>query len=199
MATLVWLFVALIISQSYTASLTSMLTVQRLEPKVANIETLRNSNAVIGYSKKAYVKDYLLDVLHFNPNNIKNFSSFEECAEDLKTGKTAGVLLEIPTAKVFQAKYCKSFTTVGPTYKAGGYGFVIISPLICSIKVFVFHYFYAHSIYLGHLAYDKKSINWSQKIGATWKSINLSCCILKFHQLIPTIRIGGVGSVALNG
>ena len=126
MATVVWLFVAVIISQSYTASLTSMLTLPRLEPKVANIETLRNSNAVIGHSSKAFVRSYLLNVLHFNPNNIKNFSSFEECAEDLKNGRIAGAFLEVPTSKVFLGKYCKSFMTAGPTYKAGGYGFVML-------------------------------------------------------------------------
>lgn len=128
MATLVWLFVALIISQSYMASLTSMLTVSRLEPKVANIETLRNSNALIGYSKKGFVKNYLVDVLHFNPNNIKNFSTFEECAEGLKTGNIAGALLDAPAAKLFLAKYCKSFMATGPTYKFGGYGYVILFP-----------------------------------------------------------------------
>lgn len=40
MATAVWLVVALIISQSYTASLTSMLTVPRLEAKVSDIGAL---------------------------------------------------------------------------------------------------------------------------------------------------------------
>ncbi|KAL3508726.1 hypothetical protein ACH5RR_028127 [Cinchona calisaya] len=137
MATLVWLFVALIISQSYTASLTSMLTVSKLEPKVANIETLRYSNAVIGYYRKAFVESYLLDVLHFSPNNIKYFTTFEECAEDLKTGKIAGALLEVPTAKVLLAKYCKSFMTAGPTYKSGGYGFVILFPLLLHSSLYL--------------------------------------------------------------
>nr|XP_027063154.1 glutamate receptor 2.7-like [Coffea arabica] len=145
-ATLVWLFVALIISQSYTASLTRMLTVPRLEPKVANIDTLRNSNAVIGYSRKTFVKDYLLNVLHFNPNNIKNFSSFKECAEDLKNGRIAGAFLEVPTSKVFLAKYCKSFMTTGPTYKFGGYGYVILYPF-SFIEVYVCYFSHSFSAY----------------------------------------------------
>lgn len=145
-ATLVRLFVALIISQSYTASLTSMLTVPRLEPKVANIGTLRNSNAVIGYSRKTFVKDYLLNVLHFNPNNIKNFSSFEECADGLKNGRIAGAFLEVPTSKVFLAKYCKSFMTTGPTYKFGGYGYVILYPF-SFIEVYVCYFSHSFSAY----------------------------------------------------
>uniref|UniRef100_A0A251UBK5 Putative ionotropic glutamate receptor n=1 Tax=Helianthus annuus TaxID=4232 RepID=A0A251UBK5_HELAN len=49
MVVVVWLFVALIITQSYTASFTSMLTAQRLEPTITNIEVLRNTNATVGY------------------------------------------------------------------------------------------------------------------------------------------------------
>ncbi|MFS7955532.1 putative ionotropic glutamate receptor [Helianthus anomalus] len=49
MVVVVWLFVALIITQSDTASFTSMLTAQRLEPTITNIEVLRYTNATIGY------------------------------------------------------------------------------------------------------------------------------------------------------
>ncbi|MFS7994565.1 putative solute-binding protein family 3/ domain of MltF [Helianthus anomalus] len=42
MAIVVWLFVALVITQSYTASLASMLTAQRLEPIIASVDMLRN-------------------------------------------------------------------------------------------------------------------------------------------------------------
>ncbi|MFS7929949.1 putative ionotropic glutamate receptor [Helianthus anomalus] len=49
MVVFVWLFVSLIITQSYTASFTSMLTAQRLEPTITNIEVLRNTNVTVGY------------------------------------------------------------------------------------------------------------------------------------------------------
>ena len=126
MATAVWLVVALIISQSYTASLTSLLTVPRLEPRISDIGALRDSNADIGYSNKSFVRNYLLDVLHFNQNNVKNFSTLEETADALKSGKISGAFLESPIAKLLLAKYCKSFTTAGPTYKIGGFGYVIL-------------------------------------------------------------------------
>ncbi|XP_059663989.1 glutamate receptor 2.8-like [Cornus florida] len=123
MTTLVWLFVILIISQSYTASLTSMLTVQGLQPKVADIETLKNSNAKIGYSTKSLVVNYLVDVLHFNRNDVKNYSTTEGYAQALRTGEIAAAFLEVPAAKLFMAKYCKSFIMAGPTFRVGGYGF----------------------------------------------------------------------------
>ncbi|CAK9141165.1 unnamed protein product [Ilex paraguariensis] len=117
-AMVVWLFVAVIITQSYTANLTSMLTIQRLEPTVADIETLKHSNALVGYSRKSFVVNYLVDVLHFNTQNCKNISTTEEFALALRSGKIAAAFLEVPVAKLFLAKYCKSFITAGPTYKA---------------------------------------------------------------------------------
>ncbi|KAB1228341.1 Glutamate receptor 2.5 [Morella rubra] len=41
---LVWLFVVLILTSSYTASLSSMLTVQQLQPNVTDIEWLKKNN-----------------------------------------------------------------------------------------------------------------------------------------------------------
>lgn len=128
MATAVWLVVALIISQSYTASLTSMLTVPRLEAKVSDIGALlRDGNSVIGYSRNSFVRNYLLDVLHFQEKNIRNFSTIEDTAEALKRGEIAATFLELSTAKLLVAKYCKSFRITGPMYKIGGYGYVINS------------------------------------------------------------------------
>ncbi|KAI3466073.1 hypothetical protein Pfo_022736 [Paulownia fortunei] len=132
MATVVWLFVALIITQSYTASLTSMLTVQQIEPKIGNIETLKSQNMIIGYSERSFVKSYLEKALHFHHNNIKNFTTVEAFADALRNGEIAAAFLEVPTAKLFVARYCKSFTIAGPTYKVGGYGFAFPkgSPLL---------------------------------------------------------------------
>ncbi|XP_022848459.1 glutamate receptor 2.8-like [Olea europaea var. sylvestris] len=135
MATVVWLFVALIITQSYTASLTSMLTVQNLEPKIANIETLKSNNALIGYSQRSFVRGYLEGPLGFKSSNIRNFTSTDEYAQALRSGAIAAAFLEAPVAKLFVAKYCKSFTIAGPAYQVGGYGFAFPkgSPLLPDI------------------------------------------------------------------
>ncbi|KAL8470072.1 hypothetical protein ACS0TY_032805 [Phlomoides rotata] len=123
MATVVWLFVALIITQSYTASLTSMLTLQNIEPKISSLETLKAQHAYVGYNKRSFVKDYLVTALHFNPDYIKNFTTAEDYSEAFKSGEIAAAFLEAPDAKLFVAKYCNTFTIAGPTYKVGGYGF----------------------------------------------------------------------------
>ncbi|KAL7249639.1 hypothetical protein ACSBR1_011763 [Camellia fascicularis] len=136
MAMVVWLFVALVITQSYTASLTSMLTVPLLQPATRNIETLKNSDAMVGHGKGTYVPTYLKDVLGFKSTNLKNFSSPQECAQALKSGEIAALFLVAPFAKLFLAMYCKSFILAGPSYKIGGFGFVFPkgSPMLADIN-----------------------------------------------------------------
>ncbi|GJS37149.1 glutamate receptor 2.8-like protein [Tanacetum coccineum] len=124
MAIVVWLFVALIITQSYTASLASMLTAQRLEPSITSVEKLRNTHATVGYCNGSFVNDYLTDVLGFDNITIKSYNSTHGYAEALNSGEIAAIFLEVPAAKVFLAQYCKSFIRTGETFKVGGFGFV---------------------------------------------------------------------------
>ncbi|KAI8006097.1 Glutamate receptor 2.2 [Camellia lanceoleosa] len=136
MATVVWLFVALVITQSYTANLTSMLTVPRLEPTVADIETLKYNNAMVGCTNKSFVANYLGQVLNFSHNCMKHYNRQEEIAQALRTKEIAAAFLDAPVAKLFLARYCKSFIRAGPTYKIGGYGFVFPkgSPILSDIN-----------------------------------------------------------------
>ncbi|KAJ9537931.1 hypothetical protein OSB04_030664 [Centaurea solstitialis] len=125
MTAVAWLFAAIIIGQCYTASLTSMLTVRRLIPKVADFETLKNTNAVVGYGRGAHVVRYLEDVLHFKPKNIRSYTSPEEYAHALRSGEIAAVFLEAPFTKLFLSKYCRSFIAAGPTFGEGGFAFAL--------------------------------------------------------------------------
>ncbi|KAJ0963080.1 hypothetical protein J5N97_028202 [Dioscorea zingiberensis] len=45
-AMVVWLFVALVLTSNYTATLSSMLTARRLEPSLVHVDALKSSNAV---------------------------------------------------------------------------------------------------------------------------------------------------------
>ncbi|KAD6794512.1 hypothetical protein E3N88_05408 [Mikania micrantha] len=124
MVTVAWLFVAIIVGQCYTASLTSMLTIRRLAPKVADYETLKHANAVVGYGRGAHVSSYLVDVLGFKDENLRSFTSPEEYAYALRNKEIAAVFLEAPFTKLFLAKYCTSFI-VAATFGEGGFAFVL--------------------------------------------------------------------------
>ena len=58
----IWLFVVLIITSSYTASLTSILTVEQLSPTIRGISGLIASDVPIGYQRGSFVEDYLLQL-----------------------------------------------------------------------------------------------------------------------------------------
>lgn len=121
---LVWLFVALVLTQTFTANLTTILTLQRLEPTVSDVESLRKGNAVVGNCRGSFVASYLEEALNILPRNIKNYDSPAEYAQALRSQEIAAAFLEVPYAKLFLAKYCKEFTTAGPTFKVGGFGYV---------------------------------------------------------------------------
>ncbi|XP_076924199.1 glutamate receptor 2.2-like [Bidens hawaiensis] len=123
MSVVVWLFVALVITESYTASLTSMLTAQRLEPTITSVEMLRNRNAIVGYCNGSFVDRYLQNVLGFTNITTQSYNSTHEYAEALNSRKIEAIFLEVPAAKVFLAQYCKSFKRTGETFKVGGFGF----------------------------------------------------------------------------
>ncbi|KAJ3685968.1 hypothetical protein LUZ61_015132 [Rhynchospora tenuis] len=123
---IVWVFVLLVLTSSYTASLTSMLTVQQLQPTVTDIHDLQKNGEYVGYETGSFVEG-LLQELKFDKSRIRVYQP-EEFAEALGKGSANGgvaaIVHEIPYIKLFLAKNCKSYTMVGPIYKTAGFGFV---------------------------------------------------------------------------
>ncbi|XP_006845539.2 glutamate receptor 2.7 [Amborella trichopoda] len=135
----IWLFVVLILNSSYTASLTSMLTVQQLQPTVTNIDTLIKNGDYIGCQPRSFIRE-LLKRLHVNESKLKTYDNFDEYAEALSKGSQNGGISayfeEVPYIKLFLSNYCDRFTMVGPTYRTAGFGFVFPkgSPLVSDVS-----------------------------------------------------------------
>ena len=110
-----------------------MLTVQQLQPTVTDIHDLLNKGDYIGYRKGTYVEG-LLQQIGFDESKMRGYYYPEEFDEALKKGSANGgvsvVVNSIPKIKLFLAKYCDSYTMVGPIYKNAGYGFVSIPFLL---------------------------------------------------------------------
>jgi ionotropic glutamate receptor len=68
----IWLFVVLILTSSYTASLTSILTVQKLNPTVKDVESLKASGEAVGYQKGSFVAEYLQQELGIAKENLRH-------------------------------------------------------------------------------------------------------------------------------
>ncbi|XP_012091712.1 glutamate receptor 2.9 isoform X1 [Jatropha curcas] len=120
----VWLFVVLILNSSYTASFTSMLTIQRLRPNVTDIDLLIRNHLPIGCDGDSFVRNYLENVLKFRPENIKTISSEYNYTGEFQSRNIYAAFLELPYQKVFLSDYCKQYLATKPKYRFGGLGFV---------------------------------------------------------------------------
>ena len=101
-----------------------MLTVQKLQPNVTDIEWLKRNNLKIGCDGDSFVRKYLENVLNFNPQNIVNISSEDLYPREFKSNNIAAAFLELPYEKVFLNEYCKGYTATIRTNRFGGLGFV---------------------------------------------------------------------------
>lgn len=123
----IWFLVVLILTSSYTASLTSMLTVEKLQPTVTDVKQLLKSKDYVGYQPGSFVVE-LLRKMDFDEDRLKAYNTPEECVDLLSKGSANGgiaaVFDEMPYVKLFIANNCLKFTTIGPTYKTDGFGFV---------------------------------------------------------------------------
>ncbi|KAG6598476.1 Glutamate receptor 2.9, partial [Cucurbita argyrosperma subsp. sororia] len=119
----IWFFVVFVLTQSYTASLTSWLTVQQLQP-VTDINQILKNNWSVGYQRGSYIYDSLklLGIKKLVP-----YASTEELHElFLKGGRNGGIdaaIDEIPYMKLLDAGYPGIYTMGNSQYNGGGFGF----------------------------------------------------------------------------
>ncbi|XP_031247129.1 glutamate receptor 1.2-like [Pistacia vera] len=125
---IVWVFVVLILTSSYTATLTSMITVQQIQ--------LNSKENYIGYQTNSFIVKGVISNLNFKNSNLQPFSSPEEYANALSRGSKKGgvssIIDEIPYIKIFLAKYSADYAMIGSTSTANGFAFAFRkgSPLV---------------------------------------------------------------------
>ncbi|XP_040997864.1 glutamate receptor 2.3-like isoform X3 [Juglans microcarpa x Juglans regia] len=137
---IIWVFVVLILTQSYTASLASLLTVQQLQPTITEVKQLIKNGERVGYPRGSFVFGILKE-MSFKESQFKQYNSIEECDELLSKGSANGGIAaafdEIPYMKLFIGKYCSKYTMAASIYKTNGFGFVSIprgSPLVADVS-----------------------------------------------------------------
>ncbi|XP_015889581.4 glutamate receptor 3.6-like [Ziziphus jujuba] len=123
---IIWLFVVLVLNSSYTASLTSILTVEQLSSPVKGIESLVTSNEPIGYMRGSFALNYLTDELNIHMSRLVPFDSPEEYDKALKAGPSGGgvaaVVDERAYMEVFLSTRCE-YSIVGQEFIKMGWGF----------------------------------------------------------------------------
>ncbi|KAJ9690578.1 hypothetical protein PVL29_012963 [Vitis rotundifolia] len=131
-----WLFVVFVLTSSYTASLSSMLTVQRLEPNVTDIEWLKATRSVVGCNGAAFMREFLENVFNFDGAHIKNISNQNQYHGEFQSGNISAAVPGLPHAKIFTSLFCKNYTAGQPLNRFGGLGFAFQkgSPLATDVS-----------------------------------------------------------------
>ncbi|CAL9135826.1 unnamed protein product [Musa textilis] len=123
---IIWLFVVLIINSSYTASLTSILTVQQLSSRIQGLDSLISSSEPIGYQVGSFAKNYMMEELNIAESRLVSLNNPEAYARALelgpKNGGVAAIVDELPYIELFLSNNCK-YTTVGQEFTKSGWGF----------------------------------------------------------------------------
>lgn len=128
---MVWLLLAFVLMQSYTANLTSILTLDRIQPSFLSVDDLREGDHYVGYPANSFIADILVDRLKFNPLKLKQYNNVSEYHDALKKGRkgkgkgkgVSAIFHEVPYLEVFLKKYRSNYIMAGPTYRTDGFGF----------------------------------------------------------------------------
>lgn len=128
----VWLFILMVITSSYTASLTSILTVQQLSSPITGIDSLIASNWPIGYQVGSFAYGYLTESLYIPQSRLFPLGNPEAYERALLQGPfnggVAAIIDELPYVELFLSKHSE-FGIVGQPFTRSGWGFV--SCFIC--------------------------------------------------------------------
>ncbi|CDP11784.1 unnamed protein product [Coffea canephora] len=127
MVMVVWLFLLMVVTSSYTASLTSILTVQQLSSStITGIDSLIASDWPIGYQVGSFAYSYLKDNLNIRKSRLVSLGSPEEYEKALrqgpKSGGVAAIVDELPYIELFLSNRT-DFIIVGQPFTKGGWGF----------------------------------------------------------------------------
>ncbi|KAI9117272.1 hypothetical protein K1719_011438 [Acacia pycnantha] len=122
-----WLILAFVLMQSYTACLSSILTVHQLQPRyLSEYDVINDPNANIGYNGGSYFKGFLLERLKVDKSRVKNYSTIEQYKEAIDKGSRKGgvdaIFFEAPYIMVFK-KYHSKYAVIETRHRTGGFGF----------------------------------------------------------------------------
>ena len=118
-----WLFVVLVLASCYTATLSSLLTIEQIR--------LTSKGDLVGYNFGSFVAKNITSNLNFKDStSLKPYFTSEECANALsRGGKNGGVdviIDEITYLKEFLARHPSGYSMVVSEMTSSGFGFVSV-------------------------------------------------------------------------
>ncbi|KAI7728134.1 hypothetical protein M8C21_007129 [Ambrosia artemisiifolia] len=140
MVMVVWLFLLLVLTSSYTASLTSILTVQQLSSPITGIDSLVATHLPIGYQDGSFTGTYLAESLFVHRSYLIPLGSADDYAKALRLGPhnggVAAIVDELPYIELFLSAH-NDFAIVGQPFTRSGWGFAFKrdSPLATTLSL----------------------------------------------------------------
>ncbi|CAI9769540.1 unnamed protein product [Fraxinus pennsylvanica] len=134
-----WAFVASLLTSTYTASLSSRLTFQRLQPAVTDMKELIRSGDYVGCQQGSFLVDFL-NGLGFEESKIRTYKSAHDCDEALSMGSSNGGISAyfdvMPHISALLFEFCKKYKILGPTYRTDGFAFAFpkSSPIVADVS-----------------------------------------------------------------
>ncbi|KAK1402099.1 glutamate receptor 3.7-like [Heracleum sosnowskyi] len=124
MVMVVWLFLLMVITSSYTTSLTSILTVQQLPSSTTGVESLIASNLPIQVGSFAY--NYVTNSLSISPSRLVCLDTTEDYERSMwqgpKYGGVAAIVDELAYVELFMSNQT-DFRIVGQSFTKSGWDF----------------------------------------------------------------------------
>ncbi|KAL7140530.1 hypothetical protein ABFS83_09G125400 [Erythranthe nasuta] len=135
----VWIFVILVLSSTYTASLSARLTVFKIQQGDTDINTLIGSGDYVGCRNGTFLVEFLQN-LGFDQTKIRTYKLPEDFDAALSKGSEKGGITAMfsrtPYADLFLSKYCNRYMKFGSPYLTEGiaFGFPKGSPLVGDVS-----------------------------------------------------------------
>ncbi|KAK7291903.1 hypothetical protein RIF29_07445 [Crotalaria pallida] len=124
---MVWLLLAFVIMQSYTANLTSILTLDQLQPTHVSVDELREGGYYVGYPTESFVYDLLVQRWNFTPSKLRAYDNMTEYRNALIIGSQGGgvaaIFDEVPYLRIYLKNFGSDYKMTGPIYRTDGFGF----------------------------------------------------------------------------
>ncbi|XP_054797555.1 glutamate receptor 2.7-like [Prosopis cineraria] len=100
-----WLILVFVLMQSYTASLSSILTIHQLQPRyLSENDVTEDPNIIVGYNHGSFVGDLLINGLKIHRSRVKSYASIKAYKEALDKGSRKVVLMlflmKLPTLRL---------------------------------------------------------------------------------------------------
>ncbi|GLJ39316.1 hypothetical protein SUGI_0802470 [Cryptomeria japonica] len=128
----------LILNNSYTVHLTSILTVESWARTITNMKSLTTSNVQVGYLKTSFVKTYLTNDLKIHKDRLVPLESPCDYVMKLLSGEVGAIVDENPYLQIVKSLYpCEKLAIMDRGYfSSGGFGFIFRegSPFLSDIS-----------------------------------------------------------------